>query len=73
LVKYLTAMAIIFGVLTLWVGVQQWARRFARRHPDDCPAPEMHECHRCALAEACSLREAPDAGVATINASGEAK
>lgn len=41
---YLIAAGLIFGMATLWVGIQHAYRRFAWRHPEFGPAREAFGC-----------------------------
>ncbi len=44
LTPYLAAAGLILGLLLAWVTVQQWARRFAARHPEFGPHRERAGC-----------------------------
>lgn len=44
MLKMLLASGVIFGVLLAWIGVQQLAREFARRHPEWGPYREKGGC-----------------------------
>ena len=42
--NYLIAVALIFSIAALWVGIQHAYRRFAWRHPEFGPAREAFGC-----------------------------
>jgi hypothetical protein len=47
--KYLVAIAVMLGLVFIWLAVQTAARRFAARHPEFGPAREEGEegCGGC--------------------------
>ncbi len=47
--KYLVAIAVMLGLVFVWLAVQTAARRFAARHPEFGPAREEGEesCGGC--------------------------
>jgi hypothetical protein len=45
--SYLTAIALLFVLLVGWILVQQFARLFARRHPEWGPYREKVGCGGC--------------------------
>jgi hypothetical protein len=68
----LIAMLIIFGVFAGWVMVQQWARRFAARHPGLGPARE--EGGTCGMSCGCAgIRQCPYANTPNTDDDEQAK
>lgn len=56
MVNYALAMGLILAVLSGWIMVDQFSRRFAARHPE---YGERRECMGCGLAALCSVFKSP--------------
>jgi len=55
----LLTAGIIFFVMTIWIGVQEFYRQYSKKHPTSAEAckKEISDCILCSLKEICGKQD----------------